>query len=283
MLRIILMSLFWGLCATCLVRPWFWIGVIRRDLYNHGGKKIGFDDDVSHCIFVEIVGFIVAILISILEYSSGSRYNLWGSFIMIIFCSLWQCWWSYQGKLRYTLFISIAIISAILWIQDYAVGAAINTSLNKVDSVELVAHDRADDNSPVKLFVSANEIANLFKVNSATGPTYSNGKYIFEVSGGDTGDGVVVINKNDYTKAYFIPCSYRFDIAGIRSQFPTAKLKKLFIAVSDDDVPYGVYAISNKTWLLGTYKVDKFALRNLQTGEVTNYYEEPLPEFVKNK
>ena len=39
MLRIILLSLVWAMCATCLVRPWFWKDVKNKKLFSYGLKN----------------------------------------------------------------------------------------------------------------------------------------------------------------------------------------------------------------------------------------------------
>ena len=285
MLRVILLSLFWAVCSTCLVRPWFWKGVFKKDLYHHDGEKIGFDDDWKFAFFVEIVCFIVVFGVSLLTYLLfGCRQNLWGSFPMIILCLLAQCLWQYQGKGRYIIFLSFAVIFAILWIQDGIVGSNINVPLNKVESVNLSALSVQEDeeDTQVKLFVSADEIASLFKVNSASGPTYNNGKYIFTVSGGDTGDGVVIIDENNYTKADFISCSYKLNVRSIRSKYPTQKLKELYITISDDDVPYGLFVVADKNWFFGTYNFNTYLLIDLTNGEGQELTQEELPSFVTN-
>lgn len=285
MLRVILLSLFWAVCSTCLVRPWFWKSVIKKDLYHHGGEKIGFDDNWTFAFGIEIVCFVVVFGTSMILYLvAGLRYNLWGSFPMIIACLLAQCLWSYQGKVRYIVFLSLVAIFAILWIQDGIVGSTINMPLNKVESVELTAlsAQKQDDDTEIKLFVSADEIKSLFKVNSASGPTYNNGKYIFTVSGGDTGDGVVIIDKNNYTKADFISCSYKLKVTSIRSKYPTQKLKELYITISDDNVPYGLFAVADKNWFFGTYNVNRYLLIDLTNGEAQELTQEQLPSFVTN-
>ena len=286
MLRVILLSLLWAVCSTCLVRPWFWKGVKNKDLFNHNGEKIGFDDSWKGNLAVEIVCFVGVFGLSMLLYlRGGCRQNLWGSFPMIILCFILQCLWSYQGKLRYIVFLSYAAIFAILWIQDGIVGSNINIPLNRVESVELsnaLCVQEDDEDTQVKLFVSASEIKSLFKVNSASGPTYNNGKYIFTVSGGDTGDGVVLIDKNNYTKADFISCSYSLDVTSVRFQYPTQKLRALYVTISDDNVPYGLFAVADKNWFFGTYNVNAYLLINLTNGETQKLTQEQLPSFVTN-
>lgn len=281
MLRIILMSVIWAICSTCLVRPWFWKGVKNKYLFNDG-VRIGFDRTWKKNVAVEITCFVFVFLISMFFYAvAGFRTNLYGSFLMIMICLLAQCLWDNQGKARYTIMLTIVAVSAILWIQDGIVGCGISVPLNKVSSVPLTT-TQTDEDTKVKLFISSSEIKNLFKVDSASGPTYNNGKYIFTVSGGDNGKGIVIIDKDNYTEANFLSCSYGLDITDVRSQYPTQKLKELYITISDDNVPYGLFAIADKNWIFGTYKVNGYIMLNLITGEVQEFKQEELPNFVTN-
>lgn len=281
MLRIILLSLVWAVCATCLVRPWFWKGVKNKYLFNDNGR-IGFDRSWEKNVAVEIACFVVVFLLSMFVYAvAGCRQNLYGSFLMIMLCFLAQCLWDYQGKIRYTIMLTIVAISAILWIQDGIVGCGISVPLNKVSSVPLTT-TQTDEDTEVKLFISSSEIQSLFKVDSASGPTYNNGKYIFTISGGDNGKGIVIIDKDNYTEANFLSCSYGLDITDVRSQYPTQKLKDLYITISDDNVPYGLFAVADKNWILGTYTVNGYVMLNLITGEVQEFKQEELPKFVTN-
>lgn len=279
MLRIILLSLVWALCSTCLVRPWFWKGVKHKDLFNTDGKKIGFgNNNWKINLAIEIICFCVMFFASMLGYAVDGA-NLYGSFPLIMLCFLFQCFWSYQGKVRYTIMLTVAMISALLWIQDTCVGNKISIPLNRVASVPLPT-SVVEEDKQVKLFVSSSEIKSLFKVDSATGPTYNNGKYIFTVSGGVNGNGIVFIDEDNYSEANFIPCSYELDVKDIRSKYPTQRLKELYIAVSDDNTPYALFAVANKSWVLGTYNVNGYVMLNLITGESQKLTQELLPDFV---
>ena len=55
MLRVIMLSLVWAICSTCLVRPWFWKGVINKTLViNYEEKRIGFTKSWKSEIVAEI-------------------------------------------------------------------------------------------------------------------------------------------------------------------------------------------------------------------------------------
>ena len=93
MLRIVLLSLVWAICATCLVRPWFWKKVTN-------GVSIGFFHKYKQEIVMEIICFTIALLLSMYLYALiGVRMNLYGSLPMIIFCFLAQCVWEQQRKI----------------------------------------------------------------------------------------------------------------------------------------------------------------------------------------
>lgn len=136
------------------------------------------------------------------------------------------------------------------------------------------------EDTKVKLFISSREIKSLFKVYSASGPTYNNGKYIFTVSGGYNGEGIVIIEKDNYTEANFLSYPYGLNVKDVRFQYPTQKLKELYITISDDNVPYGLFAVADKNWLLGTYKVNGYIMLNLMTGDIQEFTQEELPNFV---
>ena len=281
MLRIIFLSLFWAVCSTCLIRPWFWKGVKEKDLFNHGNEKIGFSDTWESDVVLEIFFFVVTFLLGILIYGlAGCRQDIYGSLPLIALCFLFQIFWKNQGRARYIFIASVIVISILLWLQDGIVGegnSAFAVSINKVETVPISA-----STSEQKSFISADDIKALFKVDSAKGPTYNNGKYVFTVEGRDIDRGVVVIDKNNYNNATLLHINYDFYVENIRAKYPTKKLRTLYIAISDDNTPYGVFATANKTWLLGHYVVDGYLLFNLNTGETESFSQEDLPEFVTN-
>ena len=205
MLRVILLSLIWAICSTCLVRPWFWKGVRNKTLVkNKEEKRIGFIKNSKFELVAEIAIFTFLFILSMSMYLGDSkRYTLSDSYIMIILCFLAQCAWDYQGKVRYSMFLSLAAVFIVLYVQDSIATSNIQTPLNKVESIELTAENTQlqDENTKISLFVSADEIKSLFHADSVSGPTYNNGKYIFIVSGGSNGYGVVIIDKKDCKKA----------------------------------------------------------------------------------
>ena len=57
------------------------------------------------------------------------------------------------------------------------------------------------------------------------------------------GKGIVIIDKENYTEANFLHCSYELNVTELRSQYPTQKLKALYITISDDNTPYYIFYI----------------------------------------
>lgn len=56
MLRVILLSLVWAICSTCLVRPWFWKCVINKTLFqkSYDEKRVGFIKNSNFELVMEI-------------------------------------------------------------------------------------------------------------------------------------------------------------------------------------------------------------------------------------
>lgn len=280
MLRIILLSLFWAVCSTCLVRPWFWKGVKEKDLYNHS-EKTGFSYSWDE-LYIEVVCFIVVFLVSIFCYLLlGCRLSLLGSLPMIILCLICQSLWDYQGAVCYNLYLFFIVFFAFLWMQDGITSLNATIPLNNVESIDLstLSISKDEEGNQVKSFVSADDVKSLFNINYASGPTYNNGKRIFAVTGGRTGNAIVVVDKN-CTRAELIPCAYSLSVASIRAIYPTLNLKPMYVSVSDQNVPYGLFAVAKKNWLFGSYKVNSFLLVNLISGEGNEFTQEELPSFV---
>ena len=94
MLRVILLSLVWAICSTCLVRPWFWKCVINKTLFqkSYDEKRVGFIKNSNFELVMEIFIFTFIFILSIAMYLSlGKRYTLSDSYIMIILCFIAQC------------------------------------------------------------------------------------------------------------------------------------------------------------------------------------------------
>lgn len=274
MLRIIILSLFWALCSTCLIRPWFWKRIKNKNLFDEYGKPSFEENDIKF----EIGYAIFVLVMSLVMYMGFStRTNIYGSYLMIILIFIKHLLYDNQNKKVKVVCGIVILISIGLWIQDGIAGYIVSDPLKKIESVPIAS---ADENGLVKPFFSSEDIKNLFQVETASGPTYNNGRYIFEVSD-KSDDGVVVIDVDEYSVAKYIPCEYEFSLKEIRKYCPTEKIKETYITISDDNIPYGLFSIADKKWT-GGYEIEKYALFNLQTGEIQEYELDELPKFVTN-
>ena len=174
--------------------------------------------------------------------------------------------------------VVLLVIFLILGIQDLFAQAKIVIPLNKVDKVPITVNLNIKENTDIKTFISANEIASLFKVEQGktSGPTYNNSKYIYTING----RGIVIIDRYGNDEAKLIECVYEADESSVRLKYPTQMVEKLYITISDDNVPYRLWAKGKKSGLLGKYYVDKYIMSNLITGEIEEFEEKELPDFV---
>ncbi len=286
MLQIIFVVLVFSICSTAFVRPFFWKRLKNKTLANNNDGKVGFKNlPIGGIIGVEIGIFVINVIINSVIYFSGiNKYNFYTFCISILICVLCQQINDNQETIKNVILRIIAVICAVIAIQDNIVGENINIPLNKIDTIPI---STSLNNDNVKTFVSANEIASLFKATSAKGPTYNNGKYIFELSGGENDGDMVIIDKNNCEKAKLIEINYEFLVnIHCRLKCPYKKLQKMYIVVSDDEegiIPYGVYAVAEKSWLFGTYKAEKYLLMNMKNGDIKEYSQEKLPDFVFGK
>lgn len=288
MLRIILMVLMvlvFSICSTALVRPFFWKRLKSKTLANNKDGEIGFENyPVSLIIVLQTVIFIFMALFNSALYFGGCKQNLYTFSLSILFCVLWQQANDNQGTKKRVILIIIAAICTVIGLQDFAVGENINIPLNKMETVPI---STSLNNGIVKTFVSADDIASLFKATSAKGPTYNNGKYVFELSGGENDGDVVIIDKDNCEEAKLIETNYEFAVnLHCRLKCPSKKLQEMHIVISDDGkelIPYGIYAVAEKSWLFGTYKAEKYLLLNMKNGDMEEYSQEELPDFVLGK
>ena len=84
-MRIFLLSIFLGICSTCLIRPWFWQNLINKSFFNEGGKRIGFSKSQWKAeVSIEVIIFVVVFMLCILNYTAfEARQNLYGSYLLI--------------------------------------------------------------------------------------------------------------------------------------------------------------------------------------------------------
>ena len=286
MLQIIFMIFVFSICSTAFVRPFFWKRLKNKTLSNNDDGEIGF----TKMSFSQIIGgeivifFVIAILNSAIYFGGIVKHNFYTFCVSIFVCVICQQIIDNQETIKRVVLLIIAVICAVILIQDYAAGESVSIPLNKMETVPI---STSLNNGTVKTFVSADDIASLFKATSAKGPTYNNGKYVFELSGGENDGDVVIIDKDNCEEAKLIDTDYKFEInLHCRLKCPSKKLQEMYIVISDDGkepIPYGIYAVAEKSWLFGTYKAEKYLLLNMKNGEMEEYSQEELPDFVLGK
>lgn len=231
MIQIVLMSLVWAVASTCLIRFWFWKGILTKNgsIYNdREDKKIGFSYFNKEKEFKTQIGcFFATLLISVFVYSIlAYPINLYGSLPMIMICLLIQCLWDYQNKALTSLLIILTIFSGYLLAED-----SMATQRMKIPAI-------SEKRAEVK-FVIGNGL-----------------------------EGMVVETDSKDKIRNFIPCSHMYnDIVHIRDKYPTQKLITMFITVSDNK-PYRIYALADRDCFFGEYTVYAYAKLNMQTGSI---------------
>lgn len=287
MLEMLRASLLLAVAATCIVRPWFWISLLKRNIWKIDGKKIGFtkeDDRWKRELDIELRCFIGSFLFNIFMYAILLfSVTIWGSLIQVALCCGLQMLWQNQKQQRYVF----AVIIVICLISVFFDGTALENTHDKFDEVlraDLPAITSTADGdegiSIIRLF-SNDEIKSLFQVSDVDeGPLYNNSKFIYVVSGGYHEYGVVVVDKNDYTKAILVPCKTNGDYRYVRMRHPTARLATSHYVISDDNVPYSLHGLGEKDGLFGKYSVREYIMVNLVTGEDVTLTEDELPDFV---
>ena len=115
MLRIIILSLFWALCSTCLIRPWFWKRIKNKNLFDEYGKPSFEENDIKF----EIGYAIFVLVMSLVMYMGFStRTNIYGSYLMIILIFIKHLLYDNQNKKVKVVCGIVILISIGLWIQD---------------------------------------------------------------------------------------------------------------------------------------------------------------------
>lgn len=284
MLNIILLTV----CSTCLVRIWFWKKVYetKRQFFKNFKKCFKDSNETKKIIWTDklilqsmcSIGFSF-LLVIIFFCKLCYRQNFYGLWIAIILCLIIQFSFFPSRKIVNCIVVLAIMVILVLGVQDTIAKKNVTIELNKVQSITLATYTNQSDF--IKIPISSEEIRSLFKVDSTIGPTYNNGRFVYIVDGGDTGNGIVVIDKDNYNEAKFLPCSYEFHVSNIYYQYYKKLIKKLYIAISNENIPYGLFAVAEKDWLLGTYNVNIYVMLNLFTGEIQEFTLEQLPDFVR--
>lgn len=294
MLVPILLSLLWAVCSTVLIQPWFWKGLIKRKTLvgdeNNRGWSNGEKNDFRNSILFQIFWGCVTLLVSLAFYLLiNVRYNFYGSIIPILLVLIFQIisifdGWNSNRGLKSLILVAIAVICLFFSITDAITSNFEIVGLSKSQeevpiSISIVEQEEQDKQQKV---VSSSVIESLFKADSSSGPVYSNGKFVYTISNSPNGDGVVIINENGGETANFVACKFNFGMSlNLRQKYPYSRIESLNVVVSDDNVPFGKYALLSKPNMFGAPVLDKYILQNMLTGDVTEYTVETLPKFAQ--
>ena len=195
------------------------------------------------------------------------------------------------NKSSYFIFLIVFLCSFIFWIEDGIREGEIIIPFERVEEVDFssqkykIEKDENNENTTVAeatLYFSNDAIKSAFNVNNVSDPVVSNDRIIYSVSGGKNGLGIVYIRTNNPSKAYFVSCKYSLGVSQIRKFYPDDKLVEVKIAMDNNNVPYGIYAVAERKFL-EQYRVEKYILMNLTDGELTEYTLDKLPKFVTEK
>lgn len=282
MLVPILLSLFWAVCSTVLVLPWFWKGIIKRKTIVGNKEYRGFtEEELKISVYMQMFFALITFIISMTIYlGMNVRYNLYGATIpvlVVLLCHIKTIdtgWNSKRGR-KQLILLAIGVVYLSFSITDM-----ITSNMNVIGlTKEVPVVVSLVENEEKKNVPPSSVISSLFKATEVSGPKYSNGKFIYTIQDSPNGYGIVVIDECNGELARFVPCNYCFVISNsIRNKYPFERIKQLNIVVNDKYEPYGKYAILDKPNFFGAPILKKFLLLNLQTGELKEYTE--LPEFA---
>lgn len=292
MLVPILLSLLWAICSTVLVLPWFWKGLIKRKTLIGDKKNRGFGNseknELRNCIIVQIVFGCITFGISLLIYLGVMvRYNFYGAILPILLVCAFQCitlWlgWNNRQKMKSFCILAIALVCLFFLVADAITSDFDVVGLTKENEEVPIIVSTVEKEQKEKTVLPSSTVAGLFKATSVSEPVYSNGKFVYTITGSPNGYGIVIIDEKAGETARFIACNFKFQMSlNLREKYPFARVKELNVVVSDDNVPFGKYAILSKPNLFGAPVLEKYVLQNMLTGDFTEYIAEELPKFAE--
>lgn len=293
MLVPILLSLLWAICSTVLVLPWFWKGLIKRKTIIGNEEYRGFSNteknELRTSIIFQIVYACITFGVSLLFYLvMNVRYNFYGAIVPILLVLIFQCitiWlgWNSNQKLKSLIILAIALVCLFFSLTDVITSNFDVIGLTKDnEEIPIVVSTIEQEKEEEKTVLPSSTVAGLFKATSVSEPVYSNGKFVYIITGSPNGYGIVIIDEKAGETARFIACNFKFQMSlNLREKYPFARVKELNVVVSDDNVPFGKYAILSKPNLFGAPVLEKYILQNMLTGDLTEYTAEELPKFAE--
>lgn len=294
MLVPICLSLFWAICSTVLIQPWFWKGVVKRKTLVGDKKYRGFSNseknELRNSMILQIVFACVTFFISLMIYLGlYTRYNFYGSIVSILLVLLFQ-WitlnlgWNSNTKIKSFIILIIAVICLFFSVTELITShfKAIDF-MNFTDEVPIIVSTVEQNETQKQIILPNSQIASLFNATNVYGPVYSNGKFVYTVSDSPHGYGVVIVEQNSGETAKFVACNFKFETSlKLRQKYPFSQIREIDKVVSNDNTPFGMYAILNKPNIFGAPVVEKYVLQNMLTGEFLEYTPDELPEFARN-
>ena len=293
MLVPILLSLLWAVCSTILVLPWFWKGLIKRKTIIGDKKNRGFSnvekDELKTSIIYQIAFGCITFVVSLLIYLAlNVRYNFYGAIVPILLVLLFQfhtIWdgWNCKRKLKSLIILAIALVCLFFSLTDLITSNFDVIGLKKDnEEIPIVVSTIEEGKKEEKIVFPSSKVASLFRATNVSGPVYSNGKFVYTITGSPNGYGIVIIDEEAGETARFIACNFKFRMSlNLREKYPFARVKELNVVISNDNVPFGKYAILSKPNLFGAPVLEKYVLQNMLTGDFTEYTAEELPKFAE--
>ena len=289
MLNCIIISVVLGICSTVFVLPWFWISLITRKTIvsdgTHPGIKAGKNE--KQCFFKrQLMCFIFVLMVSMLLFTMAGVRRTWtGAFIpicLIIFINILRVGLYENDKNEKIkervlggVLVAFAIFSITKLCIDYDTKILERISPKEIPVFVSIQKDGQ------QVVPSSDTIKELFDVDSASGPMYTNHKFVYKVS---DPSGIVVIDERNADKAKFIECelnNHGIIPFKVRNLYPTDIILYKDIQMSDEEVPYEKYCIVESEKFFSKPTLKKYLLKNLETGEIMEYLPDELPEFAR--
>lgn len=271
MLVSILLSIFWALCSTVLVLPWFWKSLIRRKTIVGNKEYRGIDEgkkNLRDFILYQIFAFGVTFFSSWTLYKDAGVTR--GAVVPFCLVCVFQVitmsiGWNNNVELKSRIIgvaaVLLIIVSAINSYTGYCLD--IKGVENESTEAEELPLTVTVDN--IEQIVPSNEsIKYLFDVTSVEGPLYVGDKYVYITS---SPDGIVIVDKANGKVANLFKTDY--DFLQLRNEYPFNIIRKAGIVVTDDNIPYKRYAVVAKKSIIAKPVLDKYVYQNMLTGEVT--------------
>lgn len=272
MLVSILLSIFWALCSTVLVLPWFWKSLIRRKTIVGNKEYRGIDEgkkNLRDFILYQIFAFGVTFFSSWTLYTdAGVTRTLIGAVVPFCLVCVFQVitmsiGWNNNVELKSRIIGVAAVLLIIVSAINSYTGYCLDVEGVEEESAEELPLTVTVDNIE-QLVPSNDSIKYLFDVTSVEGPLYMGDKYVYITS---SPDGIVILDKANGKVANFFKTDY--DFLQLRNEYPFNIIRKAGIVVTDDNIPYKRYAVVAKKSIIAKPVLDKYVYQNMLTGEVT--------------